>query len=69
MASSNTFFKPSWVKAEHSRYLTAPISPALLLASSVDTILIPFEFKLLIIVLSLRKSDLVPTKMSGTPGA
>lgn len=24
MASSNTVFRPRWVRAEHSRYLTAP---------------------------------------------
>lgn len=27
MASSNTVFKPRWVRAEHSRYFTAPIKP------------------------------------------
>merc|ERR1719225_504355 len=69
IASSNTFFKPSWVKAEHSRYFTAPISVALVLALSVVTMVTPLDARLLIILLSFRKSDLVPTKMSGTPGA
>lgn len=27
MASSNTVFKPRWVRAEHSRYFTAPTKP------------------------------------------
>lgn len=29
MASSKTVFKPRWVRAEHSRYLTEPISRAI----------------------------------------
>lgn len=29
IASSNTVFRPFWVRAEHSRYLTAPISLAM----------------------------------------
>jgi hypothetical protein len=30
IASSKTFFNPFWVRAEHSKYFTAPISFAML---------------------------------------
>ncbi len=116
--SSKTFFKPSWVKAEHSRYLTALIDLAMSCAFCKDTISKPARWQLqaiciktqcqgkatstrerrgyrirrqswrglqqkvkwdfcrlplvassFIFSVSLRKSDLVPTKMMGTPGA
>lgn len=69
MASSKTLLRFRWVKAEHSRYLTALISLATDRACSYDTGSIFFALRLSAVPLSSRKSNLVPTRMIGTLGA
>ncbi|CAB4409192.1 unnamed protein product [Rhizophagus irregularis] len=68
IASSKTFFKPFCVKAEHSTYLTAPISLASLSPCSAVTGLIFCLDNFSTTEGSSRKSICVPTIKHGTPG-
>jgi len=68
IASSNTVLSPSCVRAEHSKYFTAPISFALSSAWSGETMLIPLDPSFCSIPWSSRRSDFVPTKIIGVPG-
>ena len=65
IASSNTSLIPFCLRAEHSIYLTAPI----FLATALPWYLVIGErlwvFKNAIVLLSSRKSILVPTRMMG----
>merc|ERR1719461_914035 len=69
IASSKTFFRPSCVKALHSRYFTAPISLAMLSAALAGTTEAPLAFKVDRVASSFLRSDFVPTSRIGTPGA
>ena len=67
-ALSNTSFTPSCVSAEHSRYLTAPITLCILSPSEYE-MGVHFSFARSSIVLgSSRRSRCVPTRMIGTFG-
>jgi len=69
MASSNTLFRFLWVKAEHSKYLWALISFAMIRAWSYDTGSIRFCLRLSNVAGSSLKSNFVPTRIIGTDGA
>ena len=68
IASSNTILSPFCVNAEHSRYLTAPISRAMarpwgyVIGDSF------FSFSFSTVSLSSLRSNLVPTRMIGVLG-
>uniref|UniRef100_A0A034W3Y8 Uncharacterized protein n=1 Tax=Bactrocera dorsalis TaxID=27457 RepID=A0A034W3Y8_BACDO len=68
MASSKTVFKPFCVNAEHSRYLTAPISLAIAKPCGYVMGVSFFSFNFSMVALSSRKSSFVPTNMIGTLG-
>lgn len=67
-ASSNTFFKPRWVRAEHSIYLTALILLAIFMPCSLFTGLWPIWASCESVSRSSRRSVLVPTRIIGTSG-
>lgn len=69
IASSKTLLRFRCVRAEHSRYLCAFISFAVIRAWSYDTGSILFCLKLSRVAGSSRKSNLVPTRIMGTFGA
>lgn len=69
IASSNTLFKFLWVRAEHSKYLCARISLATTLAWSYVTGSILLDLRDSLVGSSSRRSNFVPTRMIGTPGA
>ena len=68
IASSNTALSPFWVKAEHSRYLTARISLAMARPCGYVMGESFFSFSFSMVSLSSRRSSLVPTKMIGVFG-
>lgn len=68
LTSSKTFFKPFWVKAEHSTYLTAPSSLANLSPASTVTGLCFCLLSFSLTAWSSLKSTWVPTIKHGTPG-
>lgn len=68
LTSSNTFFNPFWVRAEHSTYLTAPSSLASLSPCSIATGLCFCLANLSITCESSLRSTCVPTIRHGTPG-
>mmetsp|Transcript_1475 Transcript_1475/g.4780 ORF Transcript_1475/g.4780 Transcript_1475/m.4780 type:complete len:210 (-) Transcript_1475:261-890(-) len=68
IASSNTFFSPSCVRALHSRYFTASIDLAIFDASSEVIGSCPFSRSTFIVATSFLRSLFVPTRMMGTPG-
>merc|ERR1719433_744136 len=69
IASSNTCFKPDCVRAEHSRYFTAPTCLAMSWADETSTIFCSRAESCFFVCSSLRRSALVPTSRMGTPGA
>ena len=69
IVSSNRAFNPSEVSAEHSIYLCALSSYAAPWPSAVETGLNLLFLKYLIVAKSSRRSDFVPTRINGTPGA
>lgn len=68
LTSSNTFFKPFWVNAEHSTYFTAPSSLASLSPISDATGRCFCLCSFSITCGSSLKSIWVPTIRHGTPG-
>merc|ERR1719362_1079300 len=69
IASSKTDLRPSCVKAEHSRYLTAFTSETILVIDSLATMVRFFCRSCACVSESFRRSAFVPTSMIGTPGA
>lgn len=69
MASSNTFFKPFCVNAEHSRYFTAPISFCICKLWEYEMGAMCFWRSRAIVSGSSRRSSLVPTRIMGVLGA
>lgn len=69
IASSKTLLRLRCVNAEHSRYFTALISLATATACSYWIGAIFFCCKALRVFSSSRRSNFVPTRMMGTPGA
>lgn len=67
-ASANTSLTPSWCKAEHSRYFTAPICLARDEPCWVVVGARLCSFNFLIVSASFRRSLLVPTSKTGTLG-
>ena len=67
MATSKTFLRSFWVKAEHSTCATAPDSLANVIPSTLDFNAFTWTDTLLESWPSL-KSILVPTKMNGVLG-
>ena len=65
-ASSNTFFNPRWVNAEHSKYFTALILCAILTPCSFLTGHWPIWASCESVSRSSLRSVLVPTNMIGT---
>lgn len=69
MASSNTFFRPFCVSAEHSRYLTAPISFCIWRLWEYEIGAMFFWRSRATVSGSSRRSSFVPTKIMGVLGA
>jgi hypothetical protein len=68
IASSNTFFKPCCVNAEHSKYFTTPISLPICTPCENDIGAILLLLSFCIVSRSSRKSNFVPTRISGVFG-
>lgn len=68
IASSKTILRPFWVNAEHSRYLTAPISFIICRPCGYVMGASFFSFNLSIVSLSSRRSSFVPTRTIGVLG-
>lgn len=68
IASSNTFFRPFWVRAEHSTYFTARSSRASFSACSTVIGFWRFFASFSIVVASSRRSTCVPTRRNGVLG-
>lgn len=64
----NPTLRPFWVKAEHSRYLTALISLAIWRPCGYVSGWRFFSFSVAIVPASSRRSSLVPTRMIGVLG-
>lgn len=69
IASSNTFFNPVWINAEHSKYFAAFISLAICKLCVYEIGAIFFWANFWIVSGSSLRSSLVPIKMMGVPGA
>ena len=68
MASSNTFFSPFWVRAEHSTYFTARNSRESFSACSADTGFCFVLANFSTMAASSRRSTCVPTNRKGVLG-